>query len=212
MLSTRVRKSSGKIVTNPRKAPVQDRSRETVEVILKATARVLVDVGYDRASTNKVAEVAGVSVGSLYRYFPSKEALVAALIERHVQEMLDVCETKLLEMADAPLDVAAREIVRAILRAQSVNPRLHRILIQQVPRVGQLRNVDALQQRFGVLVKAYLDNRKKELRPKNIELAVFMLVRAVEAVAHAAVLENPDLLIDGELADELAQMVLRYLV
>jgi len=119
---------------------------------------------------------------------------------------------KLIEMADAPLDAAAREIVRAILRAQSVNPRLHRILIQQVPRVGQLRNVDALQERFGVLVKAYLENRKKELRPKNIDLAVFMLVRAVEAVAHAAVLENPSLLVDGELASELAEMVLRYLV
>jgi AcrR family transcriptional regulator len=212
MLSARVRKNPPKIVTKPRKAPVQDRSKETARVILTATARVLVEVGYDRASTNKVAEVAGVSIGSLYRYFPSKEALVAALIERHVQEMLAVCESKLVEMADAPLDAAAREIVRAILRAQSVNPRLHRILIQQVPRVGQLRNVDALQERFGVLVKAYLENRKKELRPKNIDLAVFILVRAVEAVAHAAVLEKPELLVDGEMADELAQMVLRYLV
>lgn len=212
MLSARVRKSPGKIVTSRRKAPVQDRSRETVEVILKATARVLVDVGYDRASTNKVAEIAGVSVGSLYRYFPSKEALVAALIERHVKEMLAVCESKLAEMADAPLDRAAHEIVRAILRAQSVNPKLHRILIQQVPRVGQLRNVDALQERFGVLVKAYLENRKKELRPQNIDLAVFVLVRAVEAVAHAAVLEQPALLVDGELAGELAEMVLRYLI
>ncbi|HEX4515228.1 MAG TPA: TetR/AcrR family transcriptional regulator [Polyangiaceae bacterium] len=212
MLSARVRKNPPKIVTKARKAPVQDRSKETARVILTATARVLVDVGYDHASTNKVAEVAGVSIGSLYRYFPSKEALVAALIERHVEEMLAVCESKLVEMADAPLDAAAREIVRAILRAQSVNPRLHRILIQQVPRVGQLRNVDALQERFGVLVKAYLENRKKELRPKNIDLAVFMLVRAVEAVAHAAVLERPELLVDGEMADELAQMVLRYLV
>jgi AcrR family transcriptional regulator len=212
MLSARVRKNPPKIVTKARKAPVQDRSKETARVILTATARVLVDVGYDHASTNKVAEVAGVSTGSLYRYFPSKEALVAALIERHVEEMLAVCESKLVEMADAPLDAAAREIVRAILRAQSVNPRLHRILIQQVPRVGQLRNVDALQERFGVLVKAYLENRKKELRPKNIDLAVFMLVRAVEAVAHAAVLERPELLVDGEMADELAQMVLRYLV
>jgi AcrR family transcriptional regulator len=200
-----------KILTKPRKAPVQDRSRETVEVILTATARVLVDVGYDRASTNKVAEVAGVSVGSLYRYFPSKEALVAALIERHVMQMLSVTESKLLEMADAPMDVAAREIVRAILRAQSVNPKLHRILIQQVPRVGQLRNVDALQERYGALVKAYLENRVKEVRPKNLDLAVFMLVRAVEAVAHAAVLERPEMLVDGELADELAEMVLRYL-
>jgi len=200
-----------KILTKPRKAPTQDRSRETVEVILTATARVLVDVGYDRASTNKVAEVAGVSVGSLYRYFPSKEALVAALCERHVTQMFAVCEEKLLELQDAPMDLAAREIVRAILRAQSVNPKLHRILIQQVPRVGQLRNVDGLQERFSVMVRGYLESRRKEVRPKNLELAVFALVHAVEAVAHAAVLERPDYLIDGELADELVEMVLRYI-
>lgn len=200
-----------KVLTKPRKQPTQDRSRETVEVILEATARVLVAQGYDRASTNKVAEVAGVSVGSLYRYFPSKEALVAALCERHQKKMLAVCEDKLLELQDAPIDVAAREIVRAILRAQSVDPKLHSILIQEVPRVGKLRGVDTMLERVCDLVRAYLEARRPHVRPKNLELAVFMLVRAVEAVAHATVTERPDYLVDGELADELAQMVLRYL-
>jgi AcrR family transcriptional regulator len=202
---------STKVLTKPRKHPVQDRSRETVEVILEATARVLVDVGYDRASTNKVAAVAGVSVGSLYRYFPSKEALVAALCERHQAAMLAVCEDKLLELRDAPIELAAREIVRAILRAQSVNPRLHRILIEQVPRVGKLRSIDTARERIAEVVRAYLEARRDELRPRNLPLAVFMLVRAVEAVAHATVVERPEYLVDGELADELASMVLRYL-
>ncbi len=200
-----------KLVTSPRKAPRQERSRETVEVILEATARVLVEGGYDRASTNKVAEVAGVSVGSLYRYFPSKEALVAALCERHITAMLAMCEEKLLELGDAPIEVAAREIVRAILRAHAVDPKLHRILIQQVPRVGKLRNVDAMQDRVSVLVRAYLEARRDEVRPQNLEVAVFLLVRAVEAVAHATVIERPGYLVDGELADELAAMVLSYL-
>jgi AcrR family transcriptional regulator len=200
-----------RLVTSPRKSPVQDRSREMVEVILEATARVLVEGGYDRASTNKVAEVAGVSVGSLYRYFPSKEALVAALCERHVTAMLAMCESKLLELGDAPLEVAAREIVRAILRAHAVNPKLHRILIQQVPRVGKLKNVDMMQERVSVLVLGYLQARRKDVRPRNLELAVFLLVHAVEAVAHATVIERPDYLVDGELADELAELVLHYL-
>lgn len=199
-----------KIVTNPRKSPRQDRSRETVEVILEATARVLVDVGYDRASTNRIAEVAGISIGSLYRYFPSKEALVAALCERHITAMLGMCESKLVELGDAPLEIAAREIVRAILRAHAVNPKLHRILIQQVPRVGKLRHVDSMQTRVSELVTAYLEARRKEVRPRNIELAVFVLVHAVEAVAHAAVVERSDYLVDGELADELAELVLRF--
>jgi AcrR family transcriptional regulator len=59
------------ISTNPRKLPTQDRSKETVEAILQATAIVLKREGYDRASTRRVAEVAGVSVGSLYQYFPN---------------------------------------------------------------------------------------------------------------------------------------------
>ena len=57
---------------------------------MEATARILIKEGYDQASTNKIAAVAGVSIGSLYQYFPSKEALVAAVIERHTQELSQV--------------------------------------------------------------------------------------------------------------------------
>jgi AcrR family transcriptional regulator len=200
-----------KLNTSPRKAPRQDRSRETVDVILEATARVLKEVGYDRASTNRIAEVAGVSVGSLYRYFPSKEALVAELCDRHISAMLALCETKILELGEAPMDVAAREIVSAILHSHAVDPKLHRILIQQVPRVGKLKNVDSMNGRVAVLVRAYLEARRDEVRPKNLDLAVFMLVHAVEAVCHAAVIERSEHLRDGELHEELAALVLRYL-
>ena len=72
--------------SNPRKSASQQRSRLTVDALLEATARVLMKEGYDRTSTNKIAAVAGVSIGSLYQYFPSKEALVAAVIDRHAAE------------------------------------------------------------------------------------------------------------------------------
>ena len=74
-------------LTSPRKSATQERSKATVDALLSATARVLVKEGHDRASTNKVAETAGVSIGSLCRYFPSNEALVSAVIDRHVGEM-----------------------------------------------------------------------------------------------------------------------------
>src|SRR5215217_1286103 len=84
------------ISTNPRKLPTQDRSKETVEAILQATAIVLKREGYDRASTRRVAEVAGVSVGSLYQYFPNKESLVVALYNLHVRvEVRGICEDAL---------------------------------------------------------------------------------------------------------------------
>ena len=73
--------------TTPRKRPRQARSKATVDTILDATTRVLVKQGFDGLSTNAVAAAAGVSIGSLYQYFPNKEALVLALIERHMEEM-----------------------------------------------------------------------------------------------------------------------------
>src|SRR5690349_5228772 len=70
-------------LTKPRQEASQARSRATIDVLVEATARILVREGFDKASTNRIAQTAGVSVGSLYQYFPSREALIAAVIERH---------------------------------------------------------------------------------------------------------------------------------
>src|SRR6516165_11432916 len=100
--------------TTPRKKPRQERSQVTVEAILDATARVLCTIGYDRASTNRIALAAGVSVGSLYQYFPSKEALVAALVERHVEQMTSLVKTKLAEVASDSVPNAVRTMIQAM--------------------------------------------------------------------------------------------------
>ena len=127
-----------KLKTVPRKQPRQERARETVESILEATAHILIQEGYDRASTNKVAKKAGVSVGSLYQYFPSKEALVAALIDHHLAEAVQVLGETLPQVAQAPLPLAVRTLIAAMLKVHRHNPKLHRVLIEQVPRVGRL--------------------------------------------------------------------------
>ncbi len=74
----------------PRKRPIQARSRATVDAILEGAIRILTRDGFDGATTTKIAEAAGVSVGSLYQYFPSMEAIVAALFEKHADELLAV--------------------------------------------------------------------------------------------------------------------------
>src|SRR5829696_1592243 len=125
--------------TNPRKLPTQDRSKETVEAILQATALVLKREGYDRASTRRVAEVAevaGVSVGSLYQYFPNKESLVVALYNRHLRELISMFESRFEESVRAPLPEAIRGLVGASLRLHTVDPELHRVLVEQIPRSG----------------------------------------------------------------------------
>src|SRR5262244_3989532 len=129
-----------KLQTNPRKSACQERSRLTVDAILEATARVLRKEGYDRASTNKIAAVAGVGIGSLYQYFPSKEALVAGVVDRHAQELLQVARDSFLTAAAHPLETSLRELVAAGINAHRVDPKLHRVLAEEIPHTGRLAN------------------------------------------------------------------------
>ena len=121
------------VKTTPRKRPRQARSKATVDTILAATARVLVKQGFDGLTTNAVAEAAGVSIGSLYQYFPNKEALVAALIERHVEEMnaamlararagRDAADARGGARGDRADDPRARARARAPSRAHRAGP------------------------------------------------------------------------------------------
>ena len=197
--------------TTPRKKPRQQRSQDTVACILDATARVLCTTGYDRASTNRVALAAGVSVGSLYQYFPSKEALVAALVDRHVEEMTSLVKVKLAEVATGPLDVAVHTIIQAMFDAHAVDPVLHKVLIEQVPRIGKLERVVDVEREVEVLVATFLAARKTELRRSKLEAAAFVLCRAVEAVTHAAVLAELKDPRRGEVAGELCDMISRFL-
>jgi AcrR family transcriptional regulator len=203
-----------KLQINPRKLASQERSRATVEALIEATARVLIREGYDRASTNRIAELAGVSIGSLYQYFPSKEALVAAVIDRHTQEISEVTRNALVKAAARPIEVAAREFVSVAIDGHRVNPKLHGVLAEQIPRVGRLQNMEAIQQEGYALVRAYLEAHRSEIDVVDLDLAAFVLVTVVEALTHAAVLRRPDILSDEKaqrFVDDVTRLVVRYL-
>jgi AcrR family transcriptional regulator len=170
--------------------------------------------GYDRASTNKIAAVAGVSIGSLYQYFPSKEALVAAVIERHTEQLSQVARDTFLKVAGGPIEIGARELVRAAIEGHRVDPKLHRVLSEEVPRTGRLEDVEAVVRNAGVLLRSYLEADRREIDIADLDLAAFILVTTLEALAHAAVLYRPDMLAEekaGQFVDEVTGLVLRYL-
>lgn len=200
-----------KLRTSPRKMPTQARSKDTVEAILRATARVLVTEGYDRASTNKIANRAGVSVGSLYQYFPSKESLVAALIEEHTSQMMAVLEQKLALVESVPPDVAVRELIRGMVEAHQIEPRLHAVITEQIPKLGGLRQVFEMNRVAGRLIRVRLEALREFVVPKKLDVAVFILVAAFEAVTHAFVIDQPEGVTLEDLVEELSALVLRYL-
>ncbi len=203
-----------KIPTTPRKSASQTRSRLTVDALLEATARILVTEGFDHASTNKIARVAGVGIGSLYQYFPNKEALVGAVVDRHSAATMQVVRTALAKVALRPVDEAIAALVRVGIDSHRVNPRLHRVLTEQVPRVGRLENIQAVGRETYALVRAYLEAHREELTVTDTDLAAFIIVTTVEALTHTAVVDRPDALSDVEadrLVDEVTLLILRYL-
>jgi AcrR family transcriptional regulator len=195
-----------------RKTPKQARAQVTVDAILTATAELLVELGYERTTTNAIARRAGVSIGSLYQYFPNKEALFTALCEQHMNEMTALLIGEIGSLRDRPLDEAIRPLVKALLRAHAVAPALHRVFIEQVPRINGLERVQQVDRMLVEVMSAELAKRPEKLRPRDLEMAVFILVHSVQAVTHAAILERPDALSDDALADEITALVLRYLL
>lgn len=193
----------------PRKSPRQRRARETVDAILRATEQVLASDGYARASTNRIAEVAGVSVGSLYQYFPNKDALISAVTEEHTRAMRDLLIDTAMRYRDAPLADGVRYFVRGMIAAHTIDPALHRALVQQLLQLG-LEPLRAAQTEARTLVAAWLGTRA-ELRLADPAITAFVLVAAVESVIHAALFEEPELLARPAFEDELVQLVLRHL-
>jgi len=195
-----------------RKTPKQARAQATVDAILTATGELLVELGYDRTTTNAIARRAGVSIGSLYQYFPNKEALLTALCEHHMTEMTALLIGEIAGLRHRSLDQAIRPLVKALLRAHAVAPALHRVFIEQVPRINGLERVQQLDRMLIEVMRSELARRPEKLRPRDLEMAVFILVHSVQAVTHAAILERPDALSDDALADEISALVLRYLL
>lgn len=162
--------------------------------------------GYDKASTNRIAQEAGVSIGSLYQYFPNKEAVIHALVERHEERMHSVIRQHLGDIAGRDLPTLVRSLIVALIEAHRITPRLQKVLLEHAG-VGRATAVDDA---VLALVRAAMHSRRDELALKDLDVAAFILVTAVRTSCHRAVVERQDLLERPSFVDELASLVLRY--
>ncbi|MED5619933.1 TetR/AcrR family transcriptional regulator [Ideonella sp. BN130291] len=181
-----------KTALSPRKLPRQSRSQATVDAILDATAQVLVERGYADTSTNAVAQRAGVSVGSLYQYFPNKDALIAALHDRHARQMQAVIERALARHADGSLLEALTGVIESAMEAHRVDADLHQVLERQfLGRAAELHDHDEVEAQLEEQLRRLLQQHREELAVADLKLATFTVMHAVHAVVHAAVRQRP---------------------
>jgi AcrR family transcriptional regulator len=195
---------------SPRKLPEQDRSRATVDMIVAAAARVLVKNGYDAFTTNRVAEKAGVSIGSLYQYFPNKEALLSELMRRHTIAIEEGIDAMAERAKSVPLPEVVRVAVEHNVRSHLVDPELHRVL-SEVPPLGTLDWEAAFNERMVARVRAAFEARRSEIVVPDLDLAVYVVTHAVEAIVHNAATERFEDLKSGVLAEEVTRMLVGYL-
>src|SRR5687768_9530655 len=122
------------VALDPRKCPRQARSAVTVEAIFEATIQVLLSAGSTRLNTTRVAERAGVSVGTLYQYFPNKQALLVAVLERYLAKLMDTLEAACIEhrgtTAEAMTDAAVKAYLQVKAEQAEASRALYRIAIE----------------------------------------------------------------------------------
>jgi AcrR family transcriptional regulator len=195
-----------------RKQPRQARSRATVHAILRAAAQVFAARGYAGTTTNHIAARAGVSIGSLYEYFPSKDAILVALLEEHLAE-----GEAILAAVWAGIGTCAdmREVVRrfaqAMFELHGRDRALHRLLIEEAPLPpAARRRIFAMEREAAARLEAYLRAHPGITR-RDPALAAQVVVQCIEGMTHKLVVHGTEQSDTTVYIEELVTLISAYL-
>jgi AcrR family transcriptional regulator len=190
----------------PRRQAKQARSQETVSIVLEAAAQVLRERGYAGATTNHIAERAGVSVGTIYQYFANKDRVFDALVKRYFAAVVDSVQAQPLDTA-RPLEANLRMLISAGIGAQRHGPELLRAL-EQVPNAVLRKRMAQGKQQLVAFLSELLEAYRESLRPIDLRRAATLLMNAAEGVGYNERSRG----YDAGLTDELTTLFVRYLV
>lgn len=195
----------------PRKLPVQARSIGMVDVICEATLRVLLKHGYSRMTTTRVADVAGISVGSLYQYFPNKRALVAEVMRRFLDEIVERVDAAIHANRDASAEVLVARTIEAFIDAKRRRPDVSVALRAPLVDVeGQTlvrKSMSAVAKSFSQAI-----SRSAAIPEAQAIGITGVILAAVEGAVSTAVDTSPDLLQSAEFRESVVGLGLGYLM
>lgn len=200
-----------KTKTRPKK-PIrtakQTRSKATVEVIVEAATRILSDHGWAALNTNAIAKRAGVSVGSVYEYFPNKHAIIDVILDRHLSEGEQVIAEGANRIEEMPsADRVVEILIDGFVGLHSDDPKLHRALSSDVPlTAAQKARVDELRDKIISLTRAALLDKVADAN-----MAATLLVDAADALTHRWLVDDVGSPVPAEtLSAELKKMLRLY--
>lgn len=195
-----------------RRTPTQSRALSSCEAILDATAQLLeTSTERDPPSTNRIAKRAGVSVGTLYQYYSSRDDILRALCHRHAAEMQALMLAHAGPLNEASIAEAVPAFVDAMATAHALAPRLHLALVREMLADGG-EVLAEVQDPARELVLAWLVRHADEIRPRDLPAAASLLTHTVEAAIHGQLLDGAGRLEDPSWRRELVDLLLRYLL
>jgi AcrR family transcriptional regulator len=176
-------------VLEPRKSPVQARSTASVDAILEATIQVLLSDGKEGLTTTRVASRAGVSVGTLYQYFPNKSALLQAALKRHLDEVTEAVEKVAREQKGYPLQQMATALITAFLEAKMKDAKASVTLYSVSSDVDGAKIAQQMGARINKAVVGLLSTTS-DLLTKDVQLVASMLLAAMAGVSRRLLESN----------------------
>ncbi|MBX3214295.1 MAG: TetR family transcriptional regulator [Labilithrix sp.] len=193
--------------------PRQARGQATIDAILEATIRILERESLEHATTTRIAEIAGVSVGTLYHHFEDRDAILHALQEREFARALAMMQDVLSQenLGAAPRETVER-VVRGLATLYESSPALHRVLAIEGLRVANAERVHAFDLRVIDVVRGFLLQSREHLRAPDASAAAFVAYQSVRATMLASLLERPPGLDLDTLVGQLVDLVVRYLI
>jgi AcrR family transcriptional regulator len=176
--------------SSARRVPTQQRAQVTVEAMLDAAVKLLKRGGASSITTNRIAETAGVSVGSVYQYFPNKRAIFIALHERHISQVDGVIIGCLAKSADLTLEELVASLVDGMINLHQADPELSELLQAEVPHRAEGSRDFSVRLRVPFR-KALALHTREMCRTTDLDLRVFFLSNMIDALGHAIVLRRP---------------------
>ena len=193
-----------------RRQPQQRRARQTVEAVLEAVVRIVKRGGIQAVTTNRVAEVAGVSIGSLYQYFPNKQAIFLALHQRHIEEIDQLINRTIVKHAHSPLDKLIRAVIDAMVDAHAADPQFSAAIFSEIPHRPE-GTQDFAVRLHGTFRLALAAHSRDIKRRSNLDTVVFIVANMIDSLAHSAALRRPPGLSLSAAKEEAVRVVLAYL-
>lgn len=196
--------------TRPRRIPRQDRAIMTVGSIMEAAAILFARDGFEKTSTTRIAELAGVSVGSLYEYFPNKDSLIASLVKNHCDQILSHIGQQLAGIKGQGAYRVMEVFIEATHESYASHIQLQRVLLEHIGRVSKPRHYKRVSYAIIDLLEAALDSSGEDLPRERMRQMLYVIECVVESLVQRSIVMDMDFF-DRNLKEELLLLARAYL-